>query len=98
MASRGTKLRHLLIEMSCPFALALGTPGQGFHSTRILGLALYDIIGTILLAMITSLIFKTDLFKNILGWFIVGEILHYVYGTQTAFLAYINMTPQCLSK
>jgi hypothetical protein len=72
--------------MSCPYKYVLGIPGEGFHSTRIFGYALYDFLGTIALAMITSMIFNTYFILDFIIWFVVGEVLHYLYGTQTAFL------------
>ena len=77
--------------MSCPYKYVLGIPGEGFHSTRIFGYALYDILATIALAMITSMIFNTYFILDLIIWFVVGEILHYIYGTQTAFLTTIGV-------
>lgn len=75
----------------CPFAFALGIPGQGFHAQRIFGYALNDTIGTIFLGIITSLVIKVSLIASIIGWFVLGEILHYLYGTQTAFLTTLGI-------
>jgi len=81
--------------MPCPFANILGIPGQGFHSTRFLGLSLNDIIVTIILAIISSFIFKFHILFSFIGWFVAGEILHYVLGVDTAFLGYIGLKPNC---
>jgi len=75
----------------CPFANIGGIPGQGFHSTRIFGYALNDIIGTIILAIITTYVYKISLWKSILLWFIAGEILHYYFGVQTAVLTTLGI-------
>lgn len=32
--------------MACPYKYIFGIPEQGFHSTRIMGLALNDTLGT----------------------------------------------------
>lgn len=77
--------------MSCPYKYVLGIPGEGFHSTRIFGYALYDTLGTIALAMITSMIFKTYFILDLIIWFVVGELLHYLFGTQTQFLTNIGV-------
>ena len=79
--------------MSCPYANALGVPGQGIHSNRIAGLALNDILGTIGLAILTSWMFKVSFLHSLIGWFILGEVLHYAFGTNTAFLRMIGITP-----
>jgi hypothetical protein len=63
-----------------------GEPGQGFHATRILGYALHDIVGTILVAWIVSYIAGIPLIYSIVGWFIAGEVLHWYFGVETAFM------------
>ena len=83
------------VEMPCPFSTILGVPGQGFHSTRFLGLALYDTIATIVIAIVTSVVFKIPVLYSFIAWFVAGEILHYVFGVDSAFLRYIGMTPKC---
>lgn len=77
--------------MSCPFKNALGIPGEGVHSYRIFGLAAFDIIATIIVAIISSFYTNTSLALNFLGWFILGEVLHYVFCVKTAFLKLISL-------
>lgn len=81
--------------MSCPFANALGVPGQGVHSTRIFGLAFNDILATVVGAILFAWSFNIPIWKSLLFWFVLGEILHYALGTQTAFLDMIGLRPQC---
>ena len=81
--------------MSCPYSALFGEPGTGFHSTRFLGIALYDTIGTILIAIVTSYVFKISLVYSIVGWFVAGEVLHYAFGTNSAFLKMIGLSPKC---
>ena len=81
--------------MPCPYANALGVPGQGIHAKRIFGLALNDIILTIILAIVTSYIMNLSFPETLLSWFILGEILHYWFGTKTAFLRMIGLEPKC---
>ena len=81
--------------MSCPYAHALGVPGQGFHARRMFGFALYDILGTIGLAVITTMIFRIHILSSLLLWFVLGEVLHYAFGTRTAFLERIGIHPRC---
>lgn len=80
---------------ACPYKYALGVPGEGVHARRIFGLAMNDIIGTILIAVITSWISGVGFFYSFAIWFILGEILHYIFGTPTAFLKMIGMTRDC---
>ena len=77
--------------MSCPYASIFGTPGEGAHSTRILGFALVDSIGTLLLAILTIQFMNVPLWKAFIGWFILGEVLHYLFGAQTAFLTLLRI-------
>lgn len=81
--------------MSCPYKYLFGVPGQGAHSTRIGGFALVDTVGTIILAWGTAYLTKTSLLWNIVGWFIVGEFLHWYFGTPTAFLKLIGIDTKC---
>jgi hypothetical protein len=81
--------------MSCPYANLLGVPGEGVHSTRIFELSFVDIFLTLLLALFTAYITKTYILTNLLFWFTVGEILHYIAGTQTAFLTMVGIHIDC---
>ena len=80
---------------SCPYANILGTPGQGVHAKRFMGLALNDTLATILAAAITSYFAQINIIYSLAAWFIAGEILHYLFGTNTAFLRMIGLTPKC---
>jgi hypothetical protein len=79
----------------CPYAYALGIPGQGVHEKRIMGFALNDFLATIFVAIITSYIYDISFIKSFLIWFILGEVLHYIFGTQTAFLTRIGINVNC---
>ena len=77
--------------MSCPYKHILGIPGQGFHSARIFGFALYDILGTIGLAVFTWYFFNVGFLTALIGWFVGGEVLHWAFGTQTAVLTALGI-------
>jgi hypothetical protein len=77
--------------MPCPYAFVLGIPGQGVHAARIGGYARNDIIATIVVAIITSYVTRISLFISLVGWFLLGEVLHYVFGTQTAVLTTLGI-------
>lgn len=81
--------------MSCPHANALGTPGEGVHAQRFMGLALNDMIATLVVALLTKWFFDVPLLYAILGWFVAGEVLHYAFGVNTAFLKMLGITPNC---
>ena len=80
---------------SCPYANILGTPGEGVHAKRIMGLSLNDILLTILAAALTSYFAQINFWVSLTVWFVAGEILHYLFGTDTAFLRMIGLTPKC---
>jgi len=79
--------------MPCPYADVLGVPGQGFHAQRIGGYALMIFYGTIGLAMLTAYLTKTSFLISLGGWFIGGEVLHYMFGTQTALMRDLGISP-----
>ena len=81
--------------MSCPYATALGIPGKGVHSTRIFGLALNDILMTIVGAAVIAYFGRVSFAVTLLILLILGEVLHYVFGTQTAFLTLIGVDANC---
>jgi hypothetical protein len=81
--------------MSCPYANLLGEPNTGVHSIRILGFAFVDILLTIIVAFITAKLFKINFWYIFIVWFVLGEILHYFFGVNSAFLKIINLSPNC---
>lgn len=70
----------------------LGVPKEGVHKLRFLDTALNDYIGTILLAIIFTFYTKIPLVLSTIFSFIVGEILHYLFGVQTNALRYLNIS------
>jgi hypothetical protein len=81
--------------MPCPYANALGVPGEGVHAARIFGLARNDLIMTVIAAIITAYTFNISFLYSFTAWFVTGEVLHYAFGTNTAFLKIIGMSPNC---
>ena len=81
--------------MPCPFANALGEPGKGVHAQRIFGLAQNDILMTIAAAAITAYVYNINFFLSLTAWFVAVEVLHWLFGTDTAFLRMIGLRPKC---
>jgi hypothetical protein len=81
--------------MSCPYANALGVPGEGVHAARVFGMAFNDWLMTALLAAVLAWFFNIPFLYTLLGLFVVGEVLHYVYGVKTAFLRGVGLDPLC---
>jgi hypothetical protein len=81
--------------MACPYATLLGKRGEGVHSSRIMGFAMNDILATIVVALLTSWIYNVSFLYSFMVWFILGEILHLVFGVDTRFLELIGLKPSC---
>jgi len=77
--------------MSCPYKHALGIPGKGVHEPRIAGLALNDTLMTIVGAAVIAFFSGYSFIVSFLAFFLLGEILHILFGTQTAFLTMIGI-------
>jgi len=80
-----------MASSKCPNAHVLGVPGQGVHAKRFFGYALNDIIGTILLALLTAYWSQTSILYNFVAWLFLGEVLHYAFGVQTAALTRLGI-------
>jgi len=81
--------------MPSSYANLFGVPGQGVHSWRFLGIAVVDVLATIILSLLTSIIFNTPFLLTFIIWVIIGEILHYLFGTQTAVMNLLHINAQC---
>ena len=60
----------------------MGTPGQGFH-THFLGVAILDVIGTILIAELLSYVFNWNIYLTMIAVFLTGIVLHRIFCVRT---------------
>jgi uncharacterized membrane protein YdbT with pleckstrin-like domain len=67
----------------CKYKNALGIPKKGIHSYRFMGLAIADIIMTIIGALIISFLLKKSFLVVLLILFILGIILHRLFCVRT---------------
>ena len=67
----------------CKYRNSLGIPNQGIHSYRLLGVAIADVILTILGAILISYFFKTPLIYTTIFLFLLGIILHRLFCVRT---------------
>jgi len=81
--------------MPCPYANLFGAPGTGPHAFRIFGIAAFDSFLTILGAIGTTYLMNGSFIVHLVAWFLIGEILHYVFGTQTAVLTMLGIHVPC---
>ena len=80
----------------CKYKNILGEPGKGVHAKRFLGIALNDTLMTVAGAIILSIIYNIHILYTFTGLFVLGEVLHYLFGVNTAFLKMIGLEP-CIS-
>jgi hypothetical protein len=67
----------------CKYKNALGEPGKGIHSYRLGGIAIADVIMTIIGAYFISLAFRWNFVYTLIGLFILGIILHHIFCVRT---------------
>jgi len=67
----------------CKYKNALGIPGKGIHSYRFMGVAIADVIMTIIASIIISKIFNISFLYTCVFLFILGIILHRLFCVRT---------------
>jgi hypothetical protein len=67
----------------CKYKNALGVPGKGIHSYRLFGVAIADVIMTIIGAILISFFFKTNLMYTMICLFLLGIVLHRMFCVRT---------------
>lgn len=80
----------------CKFANIFGSPNTGIHSTRILGLAFYDILFTIIAAYIYAYTYNKNEFitsntikYTIILW-MIGILFHLLFCVKTPITNFIS--------
>jgi hypothetical protein len=82
--------------MPCPYSALFGAPGTGAHSTRIGGLAAVDTMITLVGAVGVVWALDISFWVALLSLLVLAEVLHYVFGTQTALLTALGIkVPTC---
>lgn len=69
--------------MSCQYKYIFGKPGVGVHQYRFLDTAIFDYIGSILIAMIITKFTKIPLVLTTIGVLLLGIILHIAFCMKT---------------
>ena len=80
--------------MHCPFSKykdLLGIPGKGIHSIRFINTPIVDYVLTLIAAMCTSFFTNVPLVISTITWFILGIILHILFGVQTSTLKFLGI-------
>lgn len=73
----------------CAYQNIFGQPNQGFHSTRICGLAFFDLLGTFLLAFLLAKYTKLHFLPVLIMVFVLAQVIHYVFCVPTAFQRFL---------
>jgi hypothetical protein len=67
----------------CKYKNALGVPDKGIHSYRLFGVAIADVIMTVIAAALISYFSKISFMKTLLVLFLLGIILHRLFCVRT---------------
>lgn len=67
----------------CKYRNALGVPGKGVHSVRLSGIAVVDVIMTLIGAYIIARITRSSFAWTAAGLFLLGIILHRLFCVRT---------------
>jgi hypothetical protein len=77
------------MSLLCKYKHIFGVEGNGFHSYRIMNIAVFDFIGTIIIAWLISFIFKLHFVYVVFIAFILGIFLHRIFCVNTTINKYI---------
>ena len=67
----------------CQYKDILGKPGKGIHSYRLFGVAIADVIMTLIAAYIIAYMFKIRFYYVAICLFILGIVLHRAFCVKT---------------
>ena len=67
----------------CKYKDALGVPGKGVHSYRLFGVAIADVIMTLVASLIVAYLFKLPFLYVTIFAFVLGIILHRLFCVRT---------------
>lgn len=67
----------------CKYSSMFGEPNTGVHSFRVMNIAVVDVIASLLLAYLISIIFNVNLVITILCVFVAGIIMHRLFCVRT---------------
>lgn len=67
----------------CKYRNALGVPGKGVHSVRLGGVAVMDVIMTLVGAYVIAYFTRTSFAWTAAGLFLLGIILHRLFCVRT---------------
>ena len=75
----------------CQYRDIFGNPGEGAHKHRIFGLAAVDLFGTVLLAVLSTMIFGGNIAKNFILLIALAIVLHHIFCVDTALNMWLGL-------
>jgi hypothetical protein len=69
--------------MLCKYKDILGKPKEGLHKYRFFGVAIVDVVLTIIVALLISYFFKLSFWITLVILFVLGIILHRLFCVPT---------------
>jgi uncharacterized membrane protein len=67
----------------CKYKNILGEPNRGIHSYRLFGVAIADVIMTVIVAYLLSISFKISFIYTLVALFVLGIVLHKLFCVRT---------------
>jgi hypothetical protein len=67
----------------CKYKNVLGQPNKGIHSYRLFGVAIVDVIMTLIAALLISYFFKYSFINSSIFLFVLGILLHRLFCVRT---------------
>ena len=76
--------------MLCKYKDVLGSPGVGVHKYKIMGVAVVDLLLTVVLAYLIHKIFKFGFIITLISLLVLGELLHWLFCVDTAVMKFLR--------
>jgi len=73
----------------CKYKYLFGVSKQGIHQYRLFGIAIVDTVETIIGALVFSYLLRLPFWWTLFFFFIVAEILHYLFCVDTAVMKFL---------
>lgn len=70
--------------MLCEYKEIFGKPNEGFHKDRIFGLALWDVLGTVIIIIFLSTVSNTNILYVLLAVLLFTIFIHKIFCVDTA--------------
>ena len=78
--------------MLSEYKYIFGVPKTGLHSYRLLDVAIIDYLMTIIASFMVSYVTKIPVVLSTIGMFIMGILLHLLFGLDTTTIKYLRQS------